>query len=140
MLPSGSTSRKRCSLRDARADRAAARLAAAVRGQRGLPRIGFVAQGAGETGTEILRRFAEKFPAIETELMEPPRSRVTSGSSAAGGGRGFAMHPRHRFASQRAVRPEELLDEPIVAHWDHLSEATLAYWLAPFRTEGARAI
>jgi len=55
-----------------RVDSAVAKLQAASRGERGLLRIGFVAHGAGETGTEIMRRFAEAFPSIETELVNAP--------------------------------------------------------------------
>ena len=45
-----------------RAESAVSKLQAASRGERGLLKVGFVAHGAGETGTEILRRFAEAFP------------------------------------------------------------------------------
>jgi len=54
------------------ADEAAAKLAAAARGERGVLRIGFVGHGGGETGTEILRKFAAEFPSIEPDLIEAP--------------------------------------------------------------------
>jgi DNA-binding transcriptional LysR family regulator len=44
-----------------------------------------------------------------------------------------AMHPEHRLASQRAVEADELVDEPVVAPWEHYSPETVARWLGPFR-------
>jgi DNA-binding transcriptional LysR family regulator len=139
-----------------RADRAAAKLVAAARGQQGLLRIGFVAHAAGEVSTEIFHRFGEDFPGIEVELVE---ARTLEGSQAAVAGQEtdaafvwlpilhaeldsktvaferklVAMHPEHRLASKPAVEPDELVDEAIVAPWDHYSPETTASWLAPFR-------
>jgi DNA-binding transcriptional LysR family regulator len=139
-----------------RADRAAAKLVAAARGQQGLLRIGFVAHAAGEISTEIYRRFGEDYPGIEVELVE---ARTLEGSQAAVARQEtdaafvwlpilheeldsepvaferklVAMHPEHRLASKRAVEADELLDEPVVAPWDHYSPETVAQWLAPFR-------
>lgn len=138
------------------ADRAEAKLAAAARGQQGLLRVGFVAHGAGEVSTEIFRRFGTDYPGIEIETVE---SRTLEGSQAAVARQDtdaafvwlpvlhdeldsepvaferklVAMHPEHRMASQRAVEPDELVDEPIVAPWDHYSPETVVRWLAPFR-------
>jgi DNA-binding transcriptional LysR family regulator len=139
-----------------RADRAAAKLVAAARGQQGLLRIGFVAHAAGEVSTEIFRRFGEDFPGIEVELVE---ARTLEGSQAEVAGQKtdtafvwlpildaelesetvaferklVAMHPEHRLASRPAVEPDELVNEPIVAPWDHYSPETIAWWLGPFR-------
>jgi DNA-binding transcriptional LysR family regulator len=139
-----------------RADRAAAKLVAAARGQQGLLRIGFVAHAAGEISTEIYRRFGVDYPGIEVELVE---ARTLEGSQAAVAQQEtdaafvwlpilhdeldsepvaferklVAMHPEHTLASQRAVAAEELVDEPLVAPWDHYSPETVARWLAPFR-------
>jgi DNA-binding transcriptional LysR family regulator len=139
-----------------RSELAAAKVAAATRGQRGLLRVGFVAHAAGEISTGIFRRFAEEFPGIEVELVE---ARTLEGSQAAVAGQEtdaafvwlpilheelasqpvaferklVAMHPEHRLASRSAVEPDELVDEPIVAPWDHYSRETVTGWLAPFR-------
>ena len=139
-----------------RADEAVAKVAAVARGQRGILRVGFLGHAAGEISTEILRRFAADFPAIEVELVE---SRTLEGSQQhvvdhetdaafvwlpilhdelaseqlASERKLVAMHPEHRLASKPAVAPEDLVDEPIVAPWDRYSPETLTFWLAPFR-------
>jgi DNA-binding transcriptional LysR family regulator len=139
-----------------RADQAVAKLGALARGQRGLLRVGFVAHAAGETSTEILRRFGADFPAIEVELVE---SRTLEGTqrqvverdtdagfvwlpilhdelaseSIAFERKLVAMHPEHRLAAKPAVASEDLVDEPIVAPWDRYSDETLWFWLGPFR-------
>jgi DNA-binding transcriptional LysR family regulator len=139
-----------------RSELAAAKVAAATRGQRGLLRVGFVAHAAGEISTGIFRRFSAEFPGIEVELVE---ARTLEGSQAAVAGQEtdaafvwlpilheelasqpvalerklVAMHPEHRLASRSAVDLDELVDEPIVAPWDHYSRETVTGWLAPFR-------
>jgi DNA-binding transcriptional LysR family regulator len=139
-----------------RADEAAAKLAALARGQRGVLRVGFVGHGAGETSTEILRRFGGEFPVIEVELVE---SRTLEGSQRQVVERDtdaafvwlpvlheelesepitferklVAMEPEHRLAARPAVSPDDLVDEPIVAPWDHYSPETVRSWLGPFR-------
>lgn len=141
-----------------RADRAAAKVAAAARGDRGALRVAFAAHGAGETSTEIFRRFAGDHPDIDVELVESAtleglqhlvadheadaafawlpvlhedlQSEIVFSESKA-----VAMHPEHRLAAQEEVRPEDLEAEPIVSSWEHYSPATLEYWLGPFRRE-----
>jgi DNA-binding transcriptional LysR family regulator len=139
-----------------RADLAAAKLVAAARGQQGLLRVGFVAHGAGELSTAILRRFGEELPAIEVELVEartlegsqrmvaaqetdaafvwlPILHDELVGEPVAHERKLVAMHPEHRLASKSVVDVADLVDEPIVAPWDHYSPETIAHWLAPFR-------
>jgi DNA-binding transcriptional LysR family regulator len=139
-----------------RADEALAKLGALARGQSGALRLGFVAHAAGETGTEILRRFGDEFPGFEVELVE---ARTLEGSQQSVVDRetdaafvwlpilheeldseamGFerklvAMEPDHRLAGQRTVSPDDLVDEPIVTPWERYSPETLAFWLGPFR-------
>jgi DNA-binding transcriptional LysR family regulator len=141
-----------------RADRAAARVAAAARGTRGLLRVGFVAQGASEPGTEIFRRLATEHPAIETELVESRTLEELQHAVVAhetdlafawlpilheqldslvvfSEPKQVAMHPEHALAGLGEVRPADLEDVPIVAPWQEYSEATRTYWLRPFRQE-----
>ena len=141
-----------------RADLAAAKVAAAARGDRGVLRVGFAAHGAGETSTEIFRRFADAHPRVEVELEESAtleglqRLVVDHDTDAAfawlpilheeleseivfSEPKAVAMHPEHRLASQSEVRPQDLEAEPIVSSWDHYQPATVAYWMAPFRQE-----
>jgi DNA-binding transcriptional LysR family regulator len=143
----------------ARADEAAAKLLAVGRGRRGLLRIGFVAQGAGETSTEIFRRFAAEFPAVETELvecatLEETQRRVRDHELDLGFAwmpilyeelltdpilserKLIAMHPEHPLAGKRALTASDLESEPIVAPWDHLPEEMLDFWFTPFRNSG----
>jgi DNA-binding transcriptional LysR family regulator len=146
----------------ARADRAAAKLAAVARGQSGLLRIGFAAHGAGEIGTRILRQFAAEFPQIETKLVEAVnleelqlsvRDRATDVA--------FAWLPvahkellaepvvsERRLAAVNASDPLAAADEvtavdleaaPIVGPWEHVGWETLAYWVEPFRPDGRRS-
>jgi len=138
------------------ADEALAKLGALARGQGGVLRIGFLGHAAGETSTEILRRFGSEFPAIEVELVE---SRTLEGSQRQVVERDtdaafvwlpvlhqelesepiaferklVAMEPHHRLAERPAVSPDDLVDEPIVAPWDHYSPETVRGWLGPFR-------
>jgi DNA-binding transcriptional LysR family regulator len=141
-----------------RADRAAAKVAAAARGDRGALRVAFAAHAAGEASTEIFRRFAEEHPAIEVELVESPTleglQQLVADHEADlsfawlpilhdeleheivfSEPKSVGMHPEHRLAEQDDVCPEDLEAAPIVSSWEHYSPATLAYWLAPFRTE-----
>jgi DNA-binding transcriptional LysR family regulator len=141
-----------------RADRAAAKVAAAARGDRGALRVAFAAHGAGETSTEIFRRFAQDHPTVEVELVESAtleglQQLVADHEADAAFAwlpvlhddleseivfsepKAVAMHPGHGLAAQDEVRREELASESIVSSWEHYSPATLAYWLAPFRTE-----
>jgi DNA-binding transcriptional LysR family regulator len=141
-----------------RADRAAARVAAAARGDRGALLVAFAAHGAGETSTEIFRRFAEELPAVEVELVEsttleglqelvahheadaafawlPVLHDELESEIVFSEPKAVAMYPEHRLAAQEEVRPDDLLSEPIVSSWEHYSPATLAYWLGPFRRE-----
>jgi DNA-binding transcriptional LysR family regulator len=141
-----------------RADRAAAKVAAAARGDRGALRVGFAAHAAGEASTEIFRRFAQEHPAIEVELAESStieglQQLVADHDADASFAwlpilhdelehevvvsepKSVGMHPDHRLAAQDEIRPQDLEAEPIVSSWEHYSPATLAYWLAPFRTE-----
>jgi hypothetical protein len=37
------------------------------------------------------------------------------------------------LAARPAVSPDDLVDEPIVAPWDHYSPETVRSWLGPFR-------
>jgi DNA-binding transcriptional LysR family regulator len=139
-----------------RADRAAAKVAAAARGDRGALRIGFAAHGAGETGTEIFRRFADEYPAIEIELVEsatleglqqlvadheadaafawlPILHEELESEVVFSEPKSVGMHPEHRLAAQQEARAEDLESEPIVAPWEHYTPATVEYWLGPFR-------
>jgi DNA-binding transcriptional LysR family regulator len=139
-----------------RADEALAKLGALARGQSGALRVGFVAHAAGETSTEILRRFGDEYPAIEVELVE---ARTLEGSQQSVVDREtdaafvwlpilhaeldseavaferklIAMDPEHRLAGKRAVNPDDIVDEPIVTPWERYSPETLAFWLGPFR-------
>jgi DNA-binding transcriptional LysR family regulator len=141
-----------------RADRAAAKIAAAARGERGALRVAFAAHAAGEASTAIFRRFAEEHRAIELELVESAtleglqRLVVDHEADAAfawlpilydelesevvfSEPKSVGMHPEHRLAELEEVRPDDLEAEPIVSSWEHYSPATLAYWLGPFRSE-----
>jgi DNA-binding transcriptional LysR family regulator len=140
----------------ARADETLAKLGALARGLHGVLRVGFVAHGAGEPSTEILRRFGEDFPAVDVELVE---ARTLEGSQRQVVDREtdaafvwlpilheeldsepialerklVAMHPEHRLAAQPAIVSDDLVDEPIVAPWERYSDETLRLWLAPVR-------
>ncbi len=141
-----------------RADRAAAKVAAAGRSDRGAVRVAFAAHAAGEASTEIFRRFAEKHPAIEVELVESSTleglQRLVADHQADASfawlpildeqldslvvfseGKAVGMRPEHPLASQEEIRPADLGTVPIVAPWEHYSPETVAYWLGPFRGE-----
>jgi DNA-binding transcriptional LysR family regulator len=145
----------------ARADEAAAKLVAAARGRRGLVRICFVAHGAGETQTEILRRAGIELAEIETELVESGSLEETQrqvrdyetdlgfiwrpvlydelATKTLCAERKLAcMHVEHRLAAKPAVVADDLLTEPIVAPWDLYSDEMLDYWFTPFRPKGRR--
>lgn len=140
-----------------RADRAAAKVAAAGRSDRGALRVAFAAHAAGETSTEIFRRFAEVHPAIEVELVEsstleglqqlvadheadasfawlPILDEQLDSLVVFSEPKAVGMRPEHPLASQE-VRPVDLGTVPIVAPWEHYSPETVAYWLGPFRGE-----
>jgi DNA-binding transcriptional LysR family regulator len=144
------------------ADAAAAKITAAARGQRGVLRIVFVAHGAGETGTEILRRFNAAYPHIETEAVEAPtleeiQLRIRDRDADVGyvwlptlydelaaevvstERKLVCMHREHPLAEKRAVAAEDLETEPIVAPWDIYPEELIEYWFTPFRKSGRRA-
>jgi DNA-binding transcriptional LysR family regulator len=141
------------------ADEAAAKLVAVGRGRRGRLRIGFVAHGAGETSTEIFRRFGAEFPAVETELVECATLEETQRlvrdheldvafawvpilydelltEPVLSERKLIAMHPDHPLAGKRALNAGDLESEPIVAPWDHLPEEMVDFWFTPFRTGG----
>jgi DNA-binding transcriptional LysR family regulator len=147
----------------ARADEAAAKLAAVARGQRGLLRIGFAAHGAGETGTAILRRFADEFSEIETELVEATtldelqrcvRDRETDVafgwvpilhddllSTPVTSERKFvALNAANPLAQKDEVPARDLESEPIVGPWANVPDEMLAFWYEPFRPNGRRDI
>lgn len=142
----------------ARTDRAAAKVAAAGRGEQGALRVAFAAHAAGEASTAILRRFDEEHPAIAVELVESPtleglQQLVADHEADAAFAwlpilhdeleheivfsepKSVGMHPEHRLAAQDQVQATELETVPIVSAWEHYTPATLAYWLGPFRTE-----
>jgi DNA-binding transcriptional LysR family regulator len=121
------------------ADQAATRLVAVGRGRRGLLRIGFVAHGAGETSTEIFRRFAADFPDVETELVEcatletqlfvrdqeidlafawvPIGYDELLTEPVLSERKLIAMHSEHPLAAKRTLTASDLESEPIVAPW-----------------------
>jgi DNA-binding transcriptional LysR family regulator len=146
----------------ARADAAAAKMKAAGRGERGLLRISFVGHGAGELGSEMLRRFSERYPAVDIELvsaatLEELQRLVLERQTDLG----FVWLPLlfeeltsvtvtqeqkvvtvprdHPFAEKDEVRARDVAAEPIVAPWDHYPAEFVAEWLADFRPEGRRA-
>jgi DNA-binding transcriptional LysR family regulator len=144
-----------------RADEAEAKLVAVSRGRRGLLRVGFAAHGAGETGTAIFRRFADEFPAVETELVEAERidelqRRVLEHETdvafawipihyeellslpVASERKLVALNETHPLASKQEVPASALESEPIVGPWNEVSDEMLAFWYDPFRPEGRR--
>jgi DNA-binding transcriptional LysR family regulator len=142
-----------------RAEGAVAKLQAAARGERGVVRIGFAAHGAGEIGMEILRRFAEEFPSVETELVSAStleqlqRDVVDRETDLAFAWlpllydelaaltvrvepKHVAMHPEHRLAQNADVTAEELASEPIVGPWEYMPPQLVEAWFKPFRPSG----
>ena len=142
-----------------RVDGAVAKLQAAARGERGHLRIGTGGHGAGEVGIEILRRFAESHPAVETELVSAGsleqlqrdvRERETDVAfvwlpvlydeldalPVLSEEKVVAMHADHRLATGSGVRPEDLATEPIVAPWDAFPRPFLDAWFGPIRPDG----
>lgn len=134
-----------------RAEGAVAKLQAAARGERGVVRIGFAAHGAGEIGMEILRRFAEEFPSLETELVSAStleqlqRDVVDRETDLAFAWlpllydelaaltvrvepKHVAMHPEHRLAQNADVTAEELATEPIVGPWEYMPPQLVEAW------------
>ena len=144
------------------ADAAVAKVTAAARGQRGSLRINFVAHGAGEPGTEILRRFEAAHPHVETQAVEggsleeiqrqvrdheadvgfiwlPVLYEELDAEVISTERKLACMHASHPLASKPAVSAQDLQTEPIVAPWELYPEAMLQYWFAPFRSGGRRA-
>jgi DNA-binding transcriptional LysR family regulator len=144
-----------------RSDEAVAKLQAIARGERGALRIGHAAHGAGEIGTQILRRFAEDYPSIETELLNaaslkelqtqlidretdvafvwPPLLYDELASETVLSERKhMVINREHPLARKRAVECADFLDEPIVAPWDNYPTEFLAYWFGPMRPDGQR--
>jgi DNA-binding transcriptional LysR family regulator len=144
-----------------RADVAIARAQAAARGERGTLRIGFFVHGAAELGTQILHRFAERFPAVQVETvsagtLEDVQRSVRDRTNDLAfvwlplyfpeleyepleSERVFvAVSPEHPFAARSAVAVGELEDEALVAPWEQNSPEVLAYWFDPFRPHGRR--
>src|SRR4029453_10642153 len=141
-----------------RADRAAAKVAAAGRSDRGALRVAFAAPAAGEASTEIFRRFSEGHPAIEVELVEsstleglqqfvadheadasfawlPILDEQLDSLVVFSEPKAVGMRPEQPLASQEEVRPADLGTVPIVAPWEHYSPETVVWWLGPFRRE-----
>jgi DNA-binding transcriptional LysR family regulator len=144
-----------------RTDETIAKLQALARGERGALRIGHAAHGAGEIGTEILRRFAEDFASVETELVNaaslkelqtqlieretdvafvwPPLlyDELTA-ETVLSERKHMVINREHPLARKRAVVCADFVDEPIVAPWDTYPPAFLAYWFGSMRPEGRR--
>lgn len=141
------------------ADEAAAKLAAAARGERGVLRIGFVGHGGGETGTEILRKFAAEFPSIEPDLIEAPTLEETqrqarddetdvafvwlpllypelSSTLIQTEQKLLAIHEENVLAKKAELSAADLYEQPIVAPWEHMPPAMLEFWLGAFRPNG----
>ena len=120
-----------------------AKLAAAARGERGVLRIGFVGHGGGETGTEILRKFAAEFPSIEPDLIEAPTLEETqrqlrddetdvafvwlpllypelSSTLIQSEQKLLAIHEENVLAKKAELSAADLYDQPIVAPWEHM--------------------
>lgn len=70
LTPIGAMFKKDATRIVADADAAVAKVAAAAREVHGSLRLTLVAHGAGEVGTEILRRFGAAYPHVETESVE----------------------------------------------------------------------
>jgi DNA-binding transcriptional LysR family regulator len=144
-----------------RTDEGIARIEAAVRGERGKLRVGFFVHGAGEIGTEIMLRFAERFPSVEAEMVNAPTLEETQRQVwdqqtdvafvwlplhfsrlefelLVSEELFIAISPDHRFASRGAVTVWDLEHEPVVVPWEQSPEELLAYWLEPFRPKGRR--
>jgi len=145
----------------ARADDAIAKLQAVSRGERGQIRVGFAAHGAGEVGTEVLRRFADAYPSIATELvnassLEELQTQLVERKSDVAfvwlpllyeeleaepvltEHKYVALCVDHRLAGVAEVHAADLVDEPIVAPWEHFPAAFLATWFGALRPEGRR--
>lgn len=141
------------------ADEAAAKLAAAARGERGVLRIGFVGHGGGETGTEILRKFAAEFPSIEPDLIEAPTLEETqrqvrddetdvafvwlpllypelSSTLIQTEQKLLAIHEENVLAKKPELSAVDLYEQQIVAPWEHMPPAMLEFWLGAFRPNG----
>jgi DNA-binding transcriptional LysR family regulator len=145
----------------ARADAAAAKLKAAGRGERGFLRISFAGHGAGELGSEMLRRFSEQYPAVDIELvsaatLEELQRLVLDRQTDLGfvwlpllfeeltavtvmQEEKFVVVPRdHPFAVKSEVRASEVAAERLVAPWDDYPPEFFKEWLDDFRPEGRR--
>ncbi len=145
----------------ATADSAVAKLQAAARGERGQLRVGFVAHGAGELSTELLRRFADAYPSVETELvsaasLEELQRHVRDAETDVAfvwlpllyeeldalavltEDKVVAIHVDHPLAREVGVHAEDLACEPIVAPWDLFPQAFLDAWFGPIRPDGRK--
>ena len=145
----------------ARTDRAVAKLQAASRGERGLLRIGFAAHGAAEPGSAILRRFADEYPAIETELVQaatlvelqtqlledvtdvgfvwlPLLFEGLDAQPVLSERKVIAMQSDHALAGKRTVQAHDLISEPVVAPWEIYRPDLVQYWMGQFRPDGRR--
>ncbi|MCC6224684.1 MAG: LysR family transcriptional regulator [Thermoleophilia bacterium] len=160
------TAHGRTLLEDARevvrlADEAVSRLRASVRGERGVLRVGFIAHGAGELGTAILKRFADTWPHVTIELEEAGtlealqrgvRDRATDVAFAwlplvhdelvAAPIRAervlVAVSGDHPLAALAAPGAADVAAGPIVAPWDGVPFGLLEPWVGPFRPGGRR--
>lgn len=147
-----------------RVDETLLELEASVRGERGVVRVGFVAHGAGEVGSEILRRFAAALPGVETELVESAtleaiqrnvRDRETDvafswlpllfdeleAEPLGTEGLAVALSPDHALAAAETVTIADLRGTPIVAPWEDVPFELLRPWLGKCdRTAACRVI
>lgn len=142
-----------------RVDETLLELAASVRGERGMVRVGFVAHGAGELGSEILRRFAAALPGVETELVESAtleavqrnvRDRETDvafswlplvfaeleAEPIGTEGLAVALSSDHALAAGDTVTIADLRGTPIVAPWENVPFELLRPWLGEARPDG----
>jgi DNA-binding transcriptional LysR family regulator len=145
-----------------RTDGAVAKLQAAARGELGQLRIGYVAHGAGEVSTEILRRFAEAYPSVATELvsaasLEELQRQVRDAETDVAfvwlpllyeelearpvmtDAKVVAVNLGHPLAAKKGIRAADLTTEPIVAPWDLFPKAFLDAWFGPIRPDGRKA-
>ena len=145
-----------------RTDEAVLKIEAVARADRGTLRIGFVAHGAGEVGAEIMRRFAEASPTIETQLVEATtleeiqagvRDRESDvafswlpllyeelrAEPIASEGLAVAMSSDHALAQLETLTIADLHDAPLVAPWEDVPFDLLRPWLGEARPDGPRA-
>lgn len=143
-------------------DATLAELGASARGERGALRVGFVAHGAGEIGSEILRAFAATHPGVETEPVESAtleeiqrnvRDRATDvafswrplvfdeldAEPIGSEGLAVALAADHPLAALAAVTVADLRATPIVAPWLDVPFDLLRPWLGDARPAGRAA-